>query len=556
LLGHAELFMKYEAMQPLAELQGGRMGRFTDVSDVFCASQEATYAFAERYWGELTTVFTDEYVHIGCDEVWDLGYCESCRERLKQGETRAGIFAEHVTRMHALLSERFNKRVMIWEDMAADFPELIDRLPKSVIRVVWKYLPVIDSTPSYFGHQKRENRFRQYEERGIEAWFAPREMDLRNVMTMTDFAERHAVGGAILTMWERKHELLLHDYPVMAFAGRYWSTASGSRHAQRLWQKVCEEEIGVEDRAVQQSLWAWAHRERWSESVGDPQSLFRGTMTAYARERFSTTQLLKTLLEPASSTQETGAAVLRSVHQQVALELLHHRLVAWCDRVQRYWDGSRQMTSPLLVSQLTGISQGYTELARSIESLAARWRPGQLGEATFSRLRSVPESWRAWAMPLLEEGAAPVRLCIRYCLPDYFGAQTVRWSVYQEAAQSWVELSQSVPKHHMPDPSDTPYFEKVLFFPETVAGEVPDVIRVRCETWGYGGIELAYVEVRSAAGTKTPQRIEAVRGRVEHEESLLTNDTHTCLLGETDSHKAFHDEAVASEVHSLVPVLG
>ena len=61
---------------------------------------------------ELIEVCGSDGLHIGCDEVFDIGLCERCK---KTGKSTADIFADWVNSIAAHLREK-NKRTYMWGD--------------------------------------------------------------------------------------------------------------------------------------------------------------------------------------------------------------------------------------------------------------------------------------------------------------------------------------------------------------------------------------------------------------------------------------------------------
>uniref|UniRef100_A0A8C4R187 beta-N-acetylhexosaminidase n=1 Tax=Eptatretus burgeri TaxID=7764 RepID=A0A8C4R187_EPTBU len=87
-----------------------------------------------------------EYVHIGCDEVYQLSESAESKAWLaRNGSTLGGMFLDHVSAVAKLLGElRPGTRALIWDDMLRTIDEATlrdSRLPELVEPVVWSYMP-------------------------------------------------------------------------------------------------------------------------------------------------------------------------------------------------------------------------------------------------------------------------------------------------------------------------------------------------------------------------------------------------------------------------------
>ncbi len=78
----------------------------------YCPSMEESYQIAFDLIDEIVEVCKPQhYVHIGHDEVYQIGVCKRCRQK-----DPAVLFAEHVTRLHDHIAKKGLKTVM-WADM-------------------------------------------------------------------------------------------------------------------------------------------------------------------------------------------------------------------------------------------------------------------------------------------------------------------------------------------------------------------------------------------------------------------------------------------------------
>ncbi|GHT10369.1 hypothetical protein AGMMS4956_01600 [Bacteroidia bacterium] len=95
-------------------------GQWGIFEDIFCAGQDATFAFLEDILTEIIAIFPSPYIHIGGDEVpktrWER--CHACQTRMKE----LGIKGEHqlqsyfITRISMFLAAK-GKSVIGWDEV-------------------------------------------------------------------------------------------------------------------------------------------------------------------------------------------------------------------------------------------------------------------------------------------------------------------------------------------------------------------------------------------------------------------------------------------------------
>ncbi|MCQ2445437.1 MAG: family 20 glycosylhydrolase [Clostridia bacterium] len=107
----------------------------------YCAADERSYEILFDIADEVIDVFKPKrYVHMGHDEVYEIGVCEKCRDR-----DPAELFASDVKRIHDYLAKK-GLKMMIWGDMLHDVttyktPPAIDLIPKDIILLdfIWYF---------------------------------------------------------------------------------------------------------------------------------------------------------------------------------------------------------------------------------------------------------------------------------------------------------------------------------------------------------------------------------------------------------------------------------
>ena len=127
-LGHAEHFLERPELEHLAELRGGKTGKFSKAKTVFCPSLKETYKFLEAYLVEIAQLFPFEYFHAGCDEAFDIGVCDLCKEK-NHGE----IFTDHLKKIHEIVVGKLGKKMIVWDDLFECYPAALKEIPRDII---------------------------------------------------------------------------------------------------------------------------------------------------------------------------------------------------------------------------------------------------------------------------------------------------------------------------------------------------------------------------------------------------------------------------------------
>ena len=109
----------------------------------YCPSHPNTYKIIFDIIDEIIEVAEpDGYVHIGHDEVYEIGLCERCK-----GKDPSDLFSEHVTTLYNYLKERGYK-TMMWSDMIHPAPvtnyltyRAKDTLPRDIVMLdfIWYF---------------------------------------------------------------------------------------------------------------------------------------------------------------------------------------------------------------------------------------------------------------------------------------------------------------------------------------------------------------------------------------------------------------------------------
>ena len=251
-----------------------------DLSQV-CPSEVAlNKELFTRLFRDMADMHPSSYLHIGCDETHLLGHCEKCKKRAAEiGLSR--LYFEHI-KMLCDIVVGLGKRPVLWADIALNYPQYINLLPKQTIFVDWNYGWDLNR----FGARE------QLVNSGYEIWGAPAirsspdnyyltkwQNHFNNIRDFLPVCRSSGYKGVIMTSWstsgvysstyESEDDLvdlfaLRHVYPITGFDMLIaaYCTAIRLDHAldiHRFIGEYCRAQFGFDEndaRQFQQAIFA------------------------------------------------------------------------------------------------------------------------------------------------------------------------------------------------------------------------------------------------------------------------------------------------------------
>lgn len=128
--GHLEYVLRHDAYSHLRETE-------RSIGEI-CPSRSETYELITALLGEMMDRHPNSrYIHLGCDEVYSLCECKTCRERYDGVRERAFIF--FLNRLIDFATSR-GKTPIFWHDMLHKCPEEeLKHLDSRGIAMIWLY---------------------------------------------------------------------------------------------------------------------------------------------------------------------------------------------------------------------------------------------------------------------------------------------------------------------------------------------------------------------------------------------------------------------------------
>ncbi len=214
--GHMHKALKLEKYNELAE---------TPYGDVLSPQQQGSYALVASLYRELNELFPGKFFHIGADETFELGEGQS-REAVKERGV-GSVYFEHLKRVHDSL-QPYNRRLMMWGDIALNHPDLIGQIPRDMIVMNWTY----GTRDNYAA------RIKPFKDAGLDQFVCPGTQSWSQIFPNVDAARVNIPNfvrdgqaanalGMMNTTWDDDGESLFEMtwYPITLGAAAAWSDA-------------------------------------------------------------------------------------------------------------------------------------------------------------------------------------------------------------------------------------------------------------------------------------------------------------------------------------------
>ncbi|KFM76323.1 Hexosaminidase D, partial [Stegodyphus mimosarum] len=137
--GHLEFLLKHDKYYEIREAE-----RYPNA---LCPSHPKSEAIVLEMVKQIIESHPNsKFIHIGGDEVWHLGQCVSCKEKMKaENWKKEHLFLDHMCRIIKKIREKYpNIEIIIWDDMMRDIDVnilIFSEIGGLVIPMVWHYLP-------------------------------------------------------------------------------------------------------------------------------------------------------------------------------------------------------------------------------------------------------------------------------------------------------------------------------------------------------------------------------------------------------------------------------
>jgi hypothetical protein len=204
-LGHYENILLNPEFRELGEFPGAH---------TLAIANPDIYTFLENALREVADVFSSEYIHVGCDESWDVGRGATAKRVLDEGLHR--VHADHYLKVYQIVKDLGRKPIM-YGDLPLANPGIIDRIPKDITIVDWHY----GDKKEWPSVQKfRQAGFPVIVSPGVSNWarlFPDFDLAEKNIKSLIDAGRKQGAVGAVTSNWgdyggDNLRELVWYGY--------------------------------------------------------------------------------------------------------------------------------------------------------------------------------------------------------------------------------------------------------------------------------------------------------------------------------------------------------
>ncbi len=178
-----------------------------ETPDVLTPVREGTYALLDDLYSEVCPLVPFPWFNVCCDETDGLGTGPA--RDLVSSIGVGGVYVRHIRRIHDLLRDRHNKRMMMWGDIILQHPGNLAEIPKDTVMLIWGY----DARASF------DSQILPFSNSGYEFFVCPGVSDWNRILpdfgvaitNIQDFVRdgiKHGAIGMINTDWEDDAEAL------------------------------------------------------------------------------------------------------------------------------------------------------------------------------------------------------------------------------------------------------------------------------------------------------------------------------------------------------------
>ena len=162
--------------------------------------KEETLEFIDKIYDGYFDAFSSDIVNIGMDEPNELGLNETKEECDKRGI--GAVFTEHLKKVCDLISNKYKKTPMFWDDIVFLHPEQLDNLPKDATLMHW----------GYEANHRFDRNCSMIKERGLKFYVCPgtsmwqsftgrTNNSIANMRSAAEAADYYGGEGFLLTEW-------------------------------------------------------------------------------------------------------------------------------------------------------------------------------------------------------------------------------------------------------------------------------------------------------------------------------------------------------------------
>ncbi len=158
---HIDLVGNFQAFGHFGKiLQKPYYAHLAETPSVISPAFPETYELLGDILREIASAYDSRFFMINCDEVFGLG--SGPAKTMVDTMGLAGVYAYHINKLVQILKP-FHKTILMWGDIAGDYPEIISKLPDDIVVLPWAY----QSAPSF------KFMLEPFKKAGMNFWVCP-----------------------------------------------------------------------------------------------------------------------------------------------------------------------------------------------------------------------------------------------------------------------------------------------------------------------------------------------------------------------------------------------
>ena len=118
-------------------LKDPQFAALRETGDVLTPARDETYQLLDDLYSEVCPLLPFPWFNVCCDETDGLGTGPSRDLAAKIGV--GGVYVGHIRRVHDLLRDKHQKRMMMWGDIILQHPDKLAQIPKDTLMLTWGY---------------------------------------------------------------------------------------------------------------------------------------------------------------------------------------------------------------------------------------------------------------------------------------------------------------------------------------------------------------------------------------------------------------------------------
>lgn len=198
---HVTLIGNYQSFGHMEEtLSNPKYSYLAENEHIISPAMEESYDFLADVYSEIVPQYDGDFFNINCDETFGLG--EGKSKAMVDSMGIAGVYAYHINRLDKIL-KKYNKKILMWGDIATSHPEIISRLPRDMTVIVWGYHPAPDF--DYAIEPIAREKLNFWVAPGVSCWsnmYPDRASAEVNIYNMIRDGYKLGASGVLNTSWD------------------------------------------------------------------------------------------------------------------------------------------------------------------------------------------------------------------------------------------------------------------------------------------------------------------------------------------------------------------